>query len=317
METNHMQSTALILGIDGGASKTVALLADAEGSLLGRAQAGGSNKQVSGVEVTLRTLDLVVEAVFANARLPIQQVAAACLGLSGVDRPADHELIQGWADGRQLARSLRVVNDAQLVVAAGTPDGYGVGLICGTGTIAVGRGIDGRIARAGGWGYLLGDEGSGYDISLRALRAAAQAADGRGPAHTLLGELLAMWELQGAFDLIPHIYNKPDPRAQLADIPPLVTRLAEDGDPTCCAILEGAARELADAVIAAANQLDIRGGIPVALAGSVILRTPMLSRMLGEEMGRRGRPADPLTLVDEPTQGAIRMARELYAVGVE
>jgi N-acetylmuramic acid 6-phosphate etherase len=317
MHTNHAQSAQLILGIDGGASKTIALLADAEGSILGRAQAGGSNKQVSGVEATLQTLKQVVEAVFADARLPVQQVAAACLGLSGVDRPADHTLIKGWADERRLARSLRVVNDAQLVVAAGTPDAYGVGLICGTGTIAVGRGVDGRTARAGGWGYLLGDEGSGYDISRRALRAAAQAADGRGAAHTLLGELLGMWELQGPFDLIPYIYNKPDPRAQLADIPPLVTRLAEGGDPTCRTILEVAARDLADAVIAAANQLDIRGAIPVALAGSVILRTPMLSAMLREEMERRGRPADPVTPVEEPTLGAIRLARELYAVGVE
>ncbi|GAB4126683.1 MAG: BadF/BadG/BcrA/BcrD ATPase family protein [Roseiflexaceae bacterium] len=310
---NH---SALLLGIDGGATKTVALLADAEGTILARVAVGGSNKQVSGVEATLLTLRHAVEAAFEQARIPVQQVAAACLGLSGVDRPEDLILIRSWADERRLARILTVVNDAQLVVAAGTPDGYGVGLICGTGSIAVGRSIDGRTARAGGWGYLLGDEGSGYDISLKALRAAAQAADGRGHAHTLLNAMLQMWELSNAFDLIPFIYNQADPRAALADVPPLVTRLAEAGDPTCRTILYEAARELADAVIAAANQLGLRGAIPLALAGSVVLRTPQLQQALSAELEQRGRPAQPLTIVDEPTLGALRLARDLYSISV-
>lgn len=313
---SHTHGAQLILGIDGGASKTIALLADAEGSVIGRAQVGGSNKQVSGVEATLLTLRRAVEAVFVDAGLPVQTVAAACLGLSGVDRPADHLLIQGWADERRLSRALTVVNDAQLVVAAGTPDGHGIGLICGTGSIAIGRSIDGRTARAGGWGYLFGDEGSGYDISLRALRAAAQAADGRGAAHELLAAILELWELGGPFDLIPHVYNQPDPRACLADIPPLVTRLAQQNDPISVAIIEDAGRDLASAVIAVADQLGLRGPLPLALAGSVVLHTPALRHALCAELERRGRPADPVTPVEEPTLGAIRLARELYHVGI-
>jgi N-acetylglucosamine kinase-like BadF-type ATPase len=238
------------------------------------------------------------------------------MGLSGVDRPADQHLIHSWSAERRLARALLVVNDAQLVVAAGTPGGYGVGLICGTGSIAVGRGADGQTARSGGWGYLLGDEGSGYDIALQALRAAAQASDGRGPARALLAELLATWELSGPFDLIPFIYNQPDPRAPLADIPPVVSRLAQEGDPSCRAILYAAGRELAAAVIAAADQLQIRGAIPLALAGSVILRIPLLRQALCEELERCGRPANPLTPVEEPALGALRLARDLYAAGV-
>jgi N-acetylglucosamine kinase-like BadF-type ATPase len=122
--------------------------------------------------------------------------------------------------------------------------------------------------------------------------------------------------LSAAFDLIPFIYNQADPRAALTDLPPLVTRLAEAGDPTCRAILYEAARELADAVIAAANQLGLRGAIPLALAGSVILRTPQLQQALSAELEQRGRPAQPLTIVDEPTLGALRLARDLYSVSV-
>ena len=126
MSHHAAHETALILGIDGGASKTVALLADQYGTVLGRSQVGGSNKQVSGVEATLSALRSVVERVFAAANLPIQSVAAACLGLSGVDRPADHALIRSWAAERRLARALEVVNDARLVLAAG-PEHSGSG----------------------------------------------------------------------------------------------------------------------------------------------------------------------------------------------
>ncbi len=310
-EYHSVPRTPLLLGIDGGASKTIALLANTDGIVLGRVQVGGSNKQVSGVEATLDTLSLAVDRVFELANLPVQPVVAACLGLSGVDRPEDQALIQGWADRRRLAQTLRVVNDAQLVVAAGTPHGYGVGLICGTGSIAIGRAIDGRSGRSGGWGYLLGDEGSGYDIALRALRSAAQAADGRGSGQQLLTEILELWGLQQPFELIPFVYHRADPRAILADLPPLISRLANQGDPTSLAILNEAGRELAAAVLAVADQIDMHGPIPLAIAGSVGLRTPLLLQFLCAELAQHGRPADPLTPVEDPAIGALRIAREL------
>ena len=127
-----------------------------------------------------------IEGVFRQADLPMQRVASACLGLSGVDRPSDISLIRSWADSFQIAERLMIVNDARLVLAAGTPAGHGVGLICGTGSIAFGRSPDGKMSRAGGWGYILGDEGSGYDIAIQAMRAATQAIDGRGQAYACL-----------------------------------------------------------------------------------------------------------------------------------
>ena len=311
MSHHAAHETALILGIDGGASKTVALLADQYGTVLGRSQVGGSNKQVSGVEATLSALRSVVERVFAAANLPIQSVAAACLGLSGVDRPADHALIRSWAAERRLARALEVVNDARLVLAAGTPDGHGIGVICGTGSIAFGRTADGQVARAGGWGYLLGDEGSGYDIALQALRAAAQAADGRGTARTLLDATLELWELEQPFDLIPFVYNQADPRARLSELPPLVTQLALEGDPKAQSILQNAGDELASAAIAVARQLDLPSPFPLALSGSVIVKTPPLYDAMRTALEARGYRAEPMTLVEEPAHGALRLARAL------
>ncbi|HMO57776.1 MAG TPA: BadF/BadG/BcrA/BcrD ATPase family protein, partial [Roseiflexaceae bacterium] len=269
-----------------------------------------SNKQVSGVAATLATLDQVIEAVFAAAGRDVTQVASACLGLSGVDRDEDLALIRAWADERRLSNVLTVVNDARLVIAAGTPAGFGVGLICGTGSIAVGRAPDGRMGRAGGWGYLLGDEGSGYDIALRALRAACSAADGRAVPTLLLDTILQRWQLSQPSDLIPHVYHRAEARGLLAELPPLVSACAEQGDAVSIAILRGAGRDLAAAVAAVARELQIAPPLPVAIAGSVIQRTPLLQQALQHELAALGWPADPIHAVEEPAIGAVRLARE-------
>jgi N-acetylglucosamine kinase-like BadF-type ATPase len=100
----------------------------------------------------------------------VRPVAVACLGLAGFDRPEDKQLLSEWAETGHWAERLLLVNDGDLVVAAGTPEGWGVGVIAGTGSIAVARAPDGRKARAGGWGHLIGDEGSAYGTVLAALK---------------------------------------------------------------------------------------------------------------------------------------------------
>jgi N-acetylglucosamine kinase-like BadF-type ATPase len=297
-----------VLGVDGGASKTVALLATRDGHVVARAQVGGSNKQVAGVAATLATLDAAVAAVFAEAQLPPGMLAAACLGLSGVDRAEDLALISGWAHERRLAATLDIANDARLVIAAGTPAGVGVGLICGTGSIAFGATPDGREARAGGWGFALGDEGSGFDIARMALRAATAAADGRGPATLLLDVLLEHWELSQASDLIPLVYHQYEPRRFMVEIPPLVKRCADAGDPLACDVLRCAGAELAQAVLAVARALGLGDGAPLALAGSVIRHTPQLQHALVAALRQQGFLAEPVQLVDEPARGAVNVA---------
>ena len=119
-----------------------------------------------------------VPVLRGSIRAPVDVV---CFGLAGFDRPDDRQLLAGWADQARWGNRLVMVNDGDLVVAAGTPAGWGVGVIAGTGSIAVGRAPDGRTARAGGWGHLIGDEGSAYGVVLDALRLVARRWDGREP----------------------------------------------------------------------------------------------------------------------------------------
>ncbi len=304
-------SNEFLLGIDGGGSKTVALLANADLHILGRGIAGPSNYQGIGADAACAALDAAIAAAFADAHLAPQPVVALCLGLAGMDRPEDRELFAGWA-GRALPRArVTFVNDAELVLAAGTPAGWGVALICGTGSIAIGRDAAGRRVRAGGWGYLLGDEGSGYAIGLAALRAIMRAEDGRGPRTALTQAILAQWELPAPAALIPKVYREQLRPGEIATLAALVDAAAASGDEAAIEILSEAGLELALATGAVIRRLALPSPAPCALAGSVIVKGQiMCARFLGSAAAL-GLRLDPITPVTEPAQGALRLAAGL------
>ena len=132
------------MGVDGGGTATEAWLAEPGLRVIGRGTSGPSNAKAVGLDAARRALDAAIGAAFQDAGLEPAPVEAACLGLAGFDRPDDRKILIGWADEARLAHRLVLVNDGDLVVAAGTPEGWGVGVIAGTGSIAVGRTPDGR-----------------------------------------------------------------------------------------------------------------------------------------------------------------------------
>jgi len=175
-----------LLGVDGGGSKAAALLADGQGRMVGRGLAGPSNYHGIGTAAASTALRAALSAALAQAEVELASVRALCLGLAGVARPADKVWLEAWLAERAPGIPAMIVNDTDLMLAGGTPDEWGVALICGTGSNVYGRDRQGRVARAGGWGYLLGDEGSGYAIGLAALQAILRAADGRAPQTQLV-----------------------------------------------------------------------------------------------------------------------------------
>jgi N-acetylglucosamine kinase-like BadF-type ATPase len=193
------------------------------------------------------------------------------------------------------------------VLAEGTPEGWGVALICGTGSIGYARAPDGRSARAGGWGFLLGDEGSGYDVARRAMRLATQTADGRAGAPAILQAVLDHWGLSDPPQLVQQIYRTGMTPAEVATLAQRVAALAEAGDPHAAAIVDEAAHELARLGMAAARQLDLRQP-PIALAGGLFGASPRLRAGIAERAGAAlGSP----TYVAEPARGALEIARRM------
>jgi len=301
----------LLLGLDGGGSKTLALLADAAGRVVGRGSAGASNYQNIGEMAAWATLDTAIAAAFADADLPPGDVAAVGLGLAGVDRPEDRALFEGWAAGRFGGAPVVIANDAELVLAAGTPDGWGIALISGTGSIVYGRSPQGEMARAGGWGHIMGDEGSGYAIGVEALVAVMAAFDGRGPATALTGAVLAHWSLVTPPDLVGRVYRESDSTAEIATLAALVDAAAGDGDPVAADILQAAGRELAITVQAVVRRLALPMPAPCALAGGAIVKGQQVRAAFLAAVEALGLRLDPITPVTEPAQGAIRLAAGL------
>jgi N-acetylglucosamine kinase-like BadF-type ATPase len=305
----------LVLGIDGGATHTAARLADAAtGTILGRGEAGPSNIQAAGVDAALRELDAAVAGAFRAAGRPRTPVAAACLGLAGIDLGEGLDVIRGWSDRVGLADKITVANDATLLFAAGTPEGWGLAVIAGTGSIAFTLDRAGKDGRAGGWGYLLGDEGSAYQIGLAGLRAACRAADTAGPPTALLGAFLDRLGSADPREFIPAVYRGAWDRAAIAGLAPVVLDAAEQGDAVAHKIVVREVTDLARTAVTAVERADLpRLGLPIAVAGGLIVRNEFYRRLFVEAVRGFGVHPGVVQPVDDPAVGAVVLARRLLA----
>ena len=301
----------LVIGIDGGGTHCRARLANTRGETLGMGEAGAANPHAAGYAAAQHEILGAIQRAFDDAKIEKQIVTAACMGIGGIDRPDERAQFAEWAQQFIASRAF-IVNDGEIVLAAGLPENWGIALIAGTGSIAWGRTRDGKIARAGGWGYLIGDEGSGFDLAREALRAATHYADGRGEPTHLLDAILAHWHLDDARRLIPHVYRSGLKPADFAELAPLVIRASETGDAVARRLVERASESLAETIITVAKILPFHDGkIPLALAGGLLLQAAPLRLNLMAELKRRKNRFAPVTLVAEPVVGAVRLAINL------
>jgi N-acetylglucosamine kinase-like BadF-type ATPase len=302
--------------VDGGGTKTVAWLGAIEPAgepvVLGAGRGGPGNPRAAGFDRAFENLDAAIAAAFQEARLPRRQLVAACLALAGSDRDADRARILAWAEDRQLAQRVRVVHDAEPIVAAGTPEGWGLALIAGTGSLAYGRNRRGATARVGGWGYLFGDEGSGYAIGLAGLRAAARCADGRGPTTDLLNRVQSRLGVTRPSQLVETIYQGPSQRREIAHLATAVVEAAQGGDWAAGRILARAAQDLAEMVNVLRERLELpRRQLPLALAGSLLLGSRVYQATFLKTLRAAHDIAPQVTHVAEPVRGALLLARDV------
>src|SRR5215469_3697846 len=265
MERIESRATpGFFLGIDGGGSKTVAVIVDADGNQLGTAQAGSANHHTVGLTTALANLHQATRdaAQRAGCSLPVD---AGWIGTAGMDNSSDYDLLISHL--YPLAGSIRLTNDAELVLSV-LDHAVGVALIAGTGAIAVGRDHSGNCKRASGWGHILGDEGGGYYIGCQALQAVVRALDGRGKPTLLTEGLLAYWKLQTPEELLMRVYHRAD-KAEIARLSSLVFETARTRkDALARQIIYQAAHELALAALTVGGALEFPGGdLPLAVGG--------------------------------------------------
>jgi len=238
-----------------------------------------------------------------------QPVDALCIGIAGVDREAEKDVMRDLLRRLGIRRATRIVNDATVALVAGAPDGVGVVLVAGTGSIAYGVDSTGKTARSGGWGYLLGDEGSAFWLGHAAVRQGIRAADGRGPATTLYQRICEHLDLHAPSDLVGWFYDQELSRTRVAQLARLVEEAAADGDEAADDLLEQAAQDLARAARAVDRQLDFPGSYPLVLAGGAFRACPSLAVRLERELDLAR--ARVVRLEGEPAAGAVTLALEL------
>jgi glucosamine kinase len=291
--------SAVYVGVDGGGSHTVALTSSNT-----RGEAGPSNPSALGFDVAA---DAIVQAIRQATPETPHRVA---MGVAGAGRPADGaRLAQEVAKRLAIpATYVKVVQDvAILLPAAGLKSG--IALVAGTGSSAFGLSDDGRTLTTGGWGYLLGDEGSAFYAGRAALMAVAAADDGTGQPTALTAALTKELAIQTPRDLITAVYQAPLPRNRIASLAPAVVACARAGDELASGILAGGARQLGRCAIAIARRLDLRDPSVVAVGGMFQAGAPTMDP-LAAELATAGLRA-PILLESEPATGALRLAMEV------
>ena len=248
-----------VLGIDGGGSKTVCVLMNDLCQVLGRGETGPSNYQSIGIEATLQSIQSAIHnAVEAAIITNTVNIDAICLGLAGIGRAADIEVVKGLVQQLQDNKSLPITwalqpanivicNDALIALVGGIGQPVGIVVAAGTGSIVFGRNHQGHIKRVGGWGYILGDEGSAYKIALAGMNAALKSYDGREISTSLLEDFKQHLDLESIEDLIEVVYRREWGVKQIAALAPIIDFAAASGDIVANIIIDDAVKELVKA----------------------------------------------------------------------
>lgn len=306
----------IVAGVDGGATRTRAVITAADGTILGSGAGGPSNYDNVGIEAAAASIRDAVHAARTQAGLADERLASIFLGMAGVVSAADRETIIRMVTETHLAArsAVAVDHDIRIAHAGGLGGGEGVVLIAGTGSSTYGRTRDGRHHRTG-WGFLLDDRGSGYFLGLQAMIATVMEADGRGVPTTLSATVRSLFGITDIDDILRIVYHAGVPVAQIASLAPEVIRAGEAGDTVALNITATGARELARMVETVARALGFTGRpFPITMVGGLVERPGFYRRLVVEALhdllpeGSVVEPALP------PVAGAVILA--LAATGV-
>ena len=300
--------TFIVIGIDGGGSKTRAMVADEHGGMVGEVVGPGSAVRPGRAEDSATVIADVVHDALASCEMTHVMPRVLCVGVAGVGRDAERQELWQALVTRELADEIVIHSDFSIALDDAFGDGPGVLMISGTGSVAFGRGPTGLTARCGGWGPAFGDEGSGAWIGRKALSVVSAASDGREPETALTGAILTAAQVNELPELIP--WAAAATPSTLASLAPVVMSVADAGDLRANSIVSLAVEELCLHVRALARQLfvDERASVPVALSGGMLRRGSTLRRRLEHRL-KTAVPGAQVNNDDvQPVRGAVRGA---------
>ncbi|HVU10036.1 MAG TPA: BadF/BadG/BcrA/BcrD ATPase family protein [Phototrophicaceae bacterium] len=306
-------SDKFVLAVDGGQSSTLALLAQRDGTIIAAGRGGPSNhyNEPGGpqrLESALR--DSTADALKSAGQLS-ESVSHICLGMSGI-----HIQAKIITEGLFPNTSVELLHDAVTALAGASIAQPGVIVIAGTGAVAYGRLASGEDARSGGWGYLIGDEGSGYWIGIEAIRMACQASDGRGEATMLVQTIPEALQLDDLRALHRKLYAHELERGTIASLSTITAEAARAGDAVAAHLLERAGQELGQAALAVIARLgQLEPGQPIYHTGGVFRAGDLILKRFEATIAAKSPNSSVHAAAFSPSVGALLLA--LRAAGVE
>ncbi|WP_174614316.1 N-acetylglucosamine kinase [Virgibacillus ihumii] len=275
-----------VAGIDGGGTKTVAILADLDGTIVAQTSGGPTNPNViSGNKLfdTLKTLLDELEQMLPNA---LWNVSVLFAGIAGTGNNASRITVEQVLKQLLFNKTrIRVEPDTINALYSGTYGKHGIVHISGTGSITYGINAHGVHGRVGGWGYLFGDEGSGYDIGRKGIMRALKAHDGRGPDTVLLKRISSDFEVSNPYDLVRKIYTSESPKNKISPVAKLVFQAYKQNDIVAQQIISDTSQEIKESIGTLYMKLFEKGqNVKVVLCGGVFQEKEILPRLLKEEL---------------------------------
>ncbi len=305
----------LFIGVDGGGTKTEAVLAVSQVGhpfpvILASCVSGPGNLQRLPADAAYSEVEKAVQGLFDAIPSVQHQVVAACFSMAGTGNKERTQAFRRWLSTKSWGRCPTITHDARPLVSAGTMHDVGVAIIAGTGSFAYARTEDGREVRCGGWGGLLGDEGSAYWLVIQALIRCLHSLDGRGHETRLLPAMEQWLGGVSATDWPLHLSSLP--RDSVAAGSTVVAEIAMQGDAVAQQILQEAAHHLARQVEVLVDQLFPSREIELALAGGLICGCELLLEQLLQNISGKQICVTRYAKVEHPSHGAARLAIQAF-----
>jgi len=300
-----------VIGIDGGGTKTSGVLMHEDGTVLAEVRFPGSNPHASSQDQVREVLTGLLDELSRNSGIALSHVQAFCLCMAGVDRPKDRALIEGMIRPRLApAQKLIVANDAVAGIMAALDKPHGLMLISGTGSVCFGFHEDGRTSRCGGWGQLLGDEGSGYALGVAALKAVIQSFDGRLEQTTLTDKVLGYLKLEQPTDVLGWLQSVQSSKPEIAGLSRLVHEAEGEGDAVSQRILDQAADDLLWIIRPAHAKLFATSPeeVPIVFGGSNLTKATRYQNRVRDRIAASGMTLAPTLQESEAVIGAAKYA---------
>jgi glucosamine kinase len=297
---------AFFLGIDGGGTRTSCLIGD-EKSVLGSGSAGASNVLRVGEAAARVALVQAIRQACDAAKINPAEIGRTCVGVAGAARPEVGEVVRRIV-AETVSGEIEIVGDMVIALHAAFGVGPGIVVIAGTGSIAYGRNSVGKIARAGGWGFAVSDEGSGHWIGRAAVSAALRHADQSEDVSPLLQAIMKVWDIEDRDGLVMAANASPAP--DFAALFPSVLDAANSGESLAVSVLRRAGCELAALAKIVLGRLFFNADtVPVDMSGGVFANSALVREVFYNELRARCPQIAMAEKIAHPVQGALNLAR--------